>query len=233
MLGVGELAVAACIAQVDDDGAGLALGLSAHLLCQLALQQSGDLCTGVGQERQGEHQQAGAEVELAAAHTLNGTCDHLLQHLLLGAQLAVAVNLDLHMAVGGLCHIGGKLLHGNKAGVAFGLCMTHGHGKAAQRGKLVITADCRTGCGAGCRCCGGGGRGRTTAGCHCTCCGHCAGYLQKAATRDLFHTIVLQLVSGRRETASCLSLCRSTCIQHLLRAAIVTKNTYFHKSNIH
>ena len=26
--------------------------------------------------------------------------------LLLGAQLAVAVNLDLHMAVGGLCHIG-------------------------------------------------------------------------------------------------------------------------------
>ena len=106
-------------------------------------------------------------------------------------------------------------------------------GKAAQRGKLVITAGCRAGCGAGCRCCGGGGRGRTTAGCHCTCCGHCAGYLQKAATRDLFHTIVLQLVSGRRETASCLSLCRSACIQHLLRAAIVTKNTYFHKSNIH
>ena len=229
MLGVGELTVATCIAQVDDDGAGLALGLSAHLLCQLALQQSGDLCTGVGQEGQGEHQQTRAEVELAAAHTLNGTCDHLLQHLLLGAQLAVAVNLDLHMAVGGSSHILGKLFHGDKAGVAFGLCMTHGHGKAAQRGKLVITA----GCGAGCRCCGGGGRGRTTAGCHCTCCGHCAGYLQKVATRDLFHTIVLQLVSGRRETASCLSLCRSTCIQHLLRAAVVTKNTYFHKSNIH
>lgn len=65
VLGVGELTVAACIAQVDDDGAGLALGLSAHLLCQLALQQSGDLCAGVGQEGQGEHQQTGAEVELA------------------------------------------------------------------------------------------------------------------------------------------------------------------------
>lgn len=59
MLGVGELAVAACIAQVDDDGAGLALGLSTHLLCQIALQQSRDLCTGVGQEGQGEHQQTG------------------------------------------------------------------------------------------------------------------------------------------------------------------------------
>lgn len=66
VLGVGELTVAACIAQVDDDGAGLALGLSAHLLCQLAVQQSGDLCAGVGQEGQGEHQQTGAEVELAA-----------------------------------------------------------------------------------------------------------------------------------------------------------------------
>ena len=31
---------------------------------------SGDLCTGVGQERQGEHQQAGAEVELAAGKLL-------------------------------------------------------------------------------------------------------------------------------------------------------------------
>lgn len=66
VLGVGELTVAACIAQVDDDGAGLALCLSAHLLCQIALQQSGDLCTGIGQEGQGEHQQTGAEVELAA-----------------------------------------------------------------------------------------------------------------------------------------------------------------------
>ena len=65
VLGVGELTVAACIAQVDDDGAGLALGLSAHLLCQLAVQQSGDLCAGVGQEGQGEHQQTGAEVKLA------------------------------------------------------------------------------------------------------------------------------------------------------------------------
>ena len=87
MLGVGELAVAACIAQVDDDGAGLALGLSAHLLCQIALQQSRDLRTGVGQEGQGEHQQTGAEVELTAAHALHGAGHDLLQHLLLGAQL--------------------------------------------------------------------------------------------------------------------------------------------------
>ena len=125
MLGVGELAVASCIAQVDNDSAGLALGLSTHLLCQVALQQSRDLCTGVGQEGQGEHQQAGAEVEPTAAHALHGAGHDLLQRLLLGAQLTVAVNLDLHMAVGGLCHIGGKLLHGNKAGVALGLCMTH------------------------------------------------------------------------------------------------------------
>ena len=48
MLGVGELAVASCIAQVDNDSAGLALGLSTHLLCQIALQQSRDLCTGIG-----------------------------------------------------------------------------------------------------------------------------------------------------------------------------------------
>ena len=64
-------------------------------------------------------------------------------------QLAVAVNLDFHMAVGGLCHIGGKLLHGNKAGVAFGLCMTHGHGEVAQRCKLVLTGCCGTCCSAG------------------------------------------------------------------------------------
>ena len=192
MLGVGELAVAACIAQVNDDSARLAFGLSAHLLCQIALQQSRDLRTGVGQEGQGEHQQTGAEVELTAAHALHGAGHDLLQHLLLGAQLAVAVNFDLHMAIGGLCHIGGKLLHGNKAGVAFGLCMTHGHGEIAQRCKLVLTGCCGTCCSAG-GCCAGSSRGGctgTAAGCQSTCSCHCTRHLQEIATRDLFHNLL-------------------------------------------
>ena len=192
VLGVGELAVAACIAQVDDDGSGLTLGLSAHLLCQIALQQCRDLCAGVGEEGQGEHQQTGAEVELTAAHALHGAGHDLLQHLLLGAQLAVAVNFDLHVAVGGLCHIGSELLHGNEAGVALGLCVTHGHGEVAQRSKLVLTGCSSAGGSAGgcCSRCSGSGCAGAAAGCQSTCSCHCAGHLQEIATRDLFHNLL-------------------------------------------
>ena len=170
MLGVGELAVAAGVAQVDDDGAGLGFGLFAHALGQVAGQQGGDLFTGLGQEGQGEHQQAGAEVKLAAAHTLNGTGHDLFQHFLLGAQLAVAVHLHGHMAVGGGSHIFRKLLHGSVAGVAFGLGMAHDHGIVAQVGVGIFTGGLGSGgfrsVGAGFGFAGGAGAGgRTAAGC--------------------------------------------------------------------
>ena len=129
---VGELAVAAGVAQVDDDGAGGRLRLSGDLLGQVALQQRGDLLAGVGQERQGEHQQTRAEIELAAAHALGDALHDLLEHFLLGAQLTVAEDLHGHVAVGLLRHVSSKLLHRNVARVAVRLGMAHDHGVAAQ-----------------------------------------------------------------------------------------------------
>ena len=132
VLAVGELTEAARIAQVDDDGAGAFLRLSADLLGEVAVQQRGDLLAVVGQERQGEHQQARAEVELAAAHALGDALNDLLEHFLLGAQLAIAEDLHGHMAVGLLSDVRCELLHGDVARVAFRLRMAHHHDIAAQ-----------------------------------------------------------------------------------------------------
>ena len=85
-----------------------------------------------GQEGSGEHQQAGAEVKLAAAHALGHALHNLLQHFLFGAQLAVAENGNGHMAVSLFRHVGGKFFHGHPAGISFGLGMAHHHLKVAQ-----------------------------------------------------------------------------------------------------
>ena len=142
VLVVGELTVAAGVAEVDDDGAGGLLGLSADLLGQVGLEQSGHFRAGVGEEGGGEHEKAGAEVKLAAAHALGNTLDNLLEHFLLGAELAVAKDGDGHMAVGFLGDVCSKLLHGDIAGIAFGLGMTDDHLKIAEVGIGIIGGEC-------------------------------------------------------------------------------------------
>ena len=155
----------------------------------------------------------------------------LLQHLLLGAQLAVAVNLDLHMAVGGLATSAAKLLHGNKAGVAFGLCMTHGHGEVAQRCKLVLTGCCGTCCSAG-GCCAGSSRsgctGNPPQAARATCSCHCTRHLQEIATRDLF--IIFLLVSGVPLPYTLAKFLAAPYTAFSYCTLIVTENSHPHKS---
>lgn len=132
VLVVGELTVAAGVAEVDDNGAGGLLSLGADLLRKVGLEQSGHFRAGVGEEGGGEHEKAGAEVKLAAAHALGNTLNNLLEHFLLGAELAVAEDGDGHMAVGLLGDVCRELFHGNIAGVAFGLGMADNHLKIAE-----------------------------------------------------------------------------------------------------
>ena len=85
MLAVGKLSPAACVAQIDDHGTGLCFGFCTDLLGQIALEKSGYLCAVLSKKGRVNIRRRGLEVKLAASHTLNSTCHHLLQHLFLRA----------------------------------------------------------------------------------------------------------------------------------------------------